>query len=386
MLGLLMRAKTPPHLIYAGRSHVSGDPSRGEGRHRPDPRDGIARAGSIVLVCPEGIPEMLRVRSSTPEVCRLFADADSAAPFDVPRASILGTARLPRRSGAVRGRTLRRVRLDLGEALTGRPDPAPDPADTVRSKYDAQAPFYARLESAGLPESLLSWCRERIPKSGRILVAGSGTGRESFALVREGWERFGHRFLDEDGGDGAPGGRTSGTSVGFVASDLRAHEEAPGSLAAVFFTYDVYSFLPAGRERVAMLSRMARWLEPGGVVFLSARRCGRAYEAFVLTLQRLARAGGARPEAPCPGARATHAGSAATESSTARSSRSSPRRVCAAKSKPRDSGWKAGEAITACSRAAPTRTDTNRALTGRAHRHPHPRRAGAALAPPPIVR
>jgi hypothetical protein len=57
----------------------------------------------------------------------------------------------------------------------------------------------------------------------------------------------------------------------------------------VYFTYDVYSFLPRAEDRIAVLARMEEWLAPGGVVFLSARRCGRPYEALILTLQWLAR-------------------------------------------------------------------------------------------------
>jgi hypothetical protein len=83
--------------------------------------------------------------------------------------------------------------------------------------------------------------------------------------------------------------RRRGLAVRFEAADLRSHEEPEASLAGVFFTYDVYSFLPIASDRIALLDRMRRWLAPGGSVLLSARRAGRAYDFLVLTAQRLAR-------------------------------------------------------------------------------------------------
>jgi SAM-dependent methyltransferase len=231
------------------------------------------------------------VQSVDRDTCVLIADADDALSEKAPLDSVLGVAQLPRRTLEVRKRPGRRLRLDLREALTGRPDPARDPADTVRTKYDAQAPFYAGIENVALKESLVSWCRERVPREGRILVAGSGTGRESFVLAREGWRVAGVDFSSPMVELARKEAERLGLPVSFTVADLRAHEEPRGSLAAVFFTYDVYSFLPGAVDRIAVLARMAEWLAPDGVVFVSARRSGRSYEHFILTLQRLARAG-----------------------------------------------------------------------------------------------
>jgi hypothetical protein len=74
----------------------------------------------------------------------------------------------------------------------------------------------------------------------------------------------------------------------FLASDLRTHHEPPGSLNAVVFTYDVYSFVPGRGARVELLRRMRAWLRPPGVIFLSARLSQGAYTRGILMLSRVA--------------------------------------------------------------------------------------------------
>jgi hypothetical protein len=88
-----------------------------------------------------------------------------------------------------------------------------------------------------------------------------------------------------------------GSSANFAAADLRVHDEGDGSLDAVLFTYDVYSFVPSPRDRVSLLRRLSRWLRPGGVVFLSARLTRDPWDRAVLSLQWLGRAARGRPGA-----------------------------------------------------------------------------------------
>src|SRR5262249_7184303 len=148
----------------------------------------------------------------------------------------------------------------------------------VRLKYETQAPFYAGAEGTDIEESLRLWILREIPKGRRILVAGSGTGRECFALARQGYEVSGVDFSPAMVDRARQEAQRLGLPVQFHAADLRAHRAPAASLGAVIFTYEVYSFLPRTAQRIRLLSDMRAWLEPGGKIFLSARRRRGLYE------------------------------------------------------------------------------------------------------------
>jgi 2-polyprenyl-3-methyl-5-hydroxy-6-metoxy-1,4-benzoquinol methylase len=200
---------------------------------------------------------------------------------------ILAHVESPARRPTSTLRALRRVVLDFREA--SRPSEAgEDPAVTVRLKYDAQAPYYQAAAGLVLEEALKRRILERVAKGGKILVAGSGAGHECCALAREGYAVSGVDFSEEMVRRARAESLRQGLVIEFQTADLRRHQEPPGSLAAVVFTYEVYSFLPDPRERVEMLRSMSRWLLGDGRIFLSARRLRGAYEALVLTAQWLA--------------------------------------------------------------------------------------------------
>jgi hypothetical protein len=79
-----------------------------------------------------------------------------------------------------------------------------------------------------------------------------------------------------------------GLDVEFHAADVRGYPAEPATFGGIFFTYDVYSFLPRKDERIALLRKMRSWLRPGGRVFLSARRSQSAYTSLIFALQGLA--------------------------------------------------------------------------------------------------
>jgi SAM-dependent methyltransferase len=216
----------------------------------------------------------------------------------VPRGAIVAWADLAAMPRAVHParRALRRVLLDLREASAGALDTAPDPSGTVRQKYDAQAPYYSRAQAEEVPAELLERFRTHVRAGGRILVAGSGTGGGCLTLSAAGFDVRGVDFSGEMVLLARAEVERRRLPVTFVEDDLRNHDEPPGSLAAVLFTYDTYSFLPARADRIALLRRAARWLEADGSVFLSARRALKVYERCCLAIQRAAalRGGGRR--------------------------------------------------------------------------------------------
>lgn len=245
-------------------------------------------AGELVMALDDGIPDVLRV-DDLDGVTALTADADPAAPRVLHREALLGRVTPASKRRAPSG-SIARAWLDLCEAAKFGPDPVGDAAATVRAKYDDQAVHYDRAGRGALDPGLAARIVARVPRGARILVAGSGVGHEAFALERLGYEvagvDFAPRMVDAARSEAA----RIGSAATFAAADLRSHAERDGSLAAVVFTYDVYSFVPGRRARVALLARMRGWLARGGVIFLSARRTRGVWDRVVLSVQWLGRA------------------------------------------------------------------------------------------------
>lgn len=252
------------------------------------------RPGSVVLAAVSGIPDLLRVEALAGDRVRLAADADPGAPVEIAREEILARTELPLRRVGALGRARRRLTLELREA--GHDERSTeDPALSVQRKYEYQAPFYSRAPGADLEPGLLARVEAGVVRGGRILVVGSGAGRECFALAAAGWQVHGIDFSPAMVEHATREAQRRGLNVAFDVGDIRGHREPPGSLSAVLFTYDVYSFIPAA-DRVAVLELMRTWLAPRGVVFLSARRVHSLYERCILTLQWWAhRSHGKRP-------------------------------------------------------------------------------------------
>lgn len=247
-----------------------------------------AEVGTVVVASWKGIPDLFRVESHQAGRTVLRTDSEPEFSFLAGREEILGRVNSTRKRIGTLSRHLRRLRIDLREALGQAPIQGRDPAETVRMKYQIQAPYYAGVQGPEMQDLLRSWIQHRVPPGGKILVAGCGTGREAFALAREGWSVSGIDFSKTMIELAQKEAERRKLSVRFQVKDLRIHEELPGSLDAVFFTHDVYSFIPGAKARIDLLKRMARWISPHGVILLSARRAARAYERLILSLQWLA--------------------------------------------------------------------------------------------------
>ena len=246
--------------------------------------------GSIVVVEVDGVPDLLRIAGYEGESVFLRADSDPAPGLRVAVDALLAGVDLTVRPGAHRGAGRRRWMLDIHEAWTARPDDASDPAKTVLEKYDLQAPYYAAVKGAGVEETLLRRIRKRVPVGGRILVIGSGTGREALGLAEQGWQVSGVDFSKAMTEFARQAAKQRNLDVRFYQQDLLEHNEPGRSLSAVLFTYDVYSFLPDAAGRHRLLVNLARWLREDGCVFLSARRPRAGlYYRMMLTLQWLRR-------------------------------------------------------------------------------------------------
>ncbi|MGH9866588.1 MAG: class I SAM-dependent methyltransferase [Candidatus Polarisedimenticolia bacterium] len=266
-----------PAILHGGRVEV-----------RPV-KDASVVKGDVVLAMPGGIMDLLRVQRLEGGQVVLGADADPACHATLAAGDILGVADLRRHAFSKAGCAWRRLRIDLHEATRCGIDASIEAGDSVRRKYETQAPFYGAQRDEGRPYPLLERIRQTVPPAGRVLVAGSGAGSECFLLEQAGYAVHGVDFssaMVEAAGRQASA-RTS--KVTFMAADLREHEEPDASLDAIVFTYDVYSFVPGRSSRVELLSRMSRWLRPGGVVYLSARMTKSAYARGILLLVLIAR-------------------------------------------------------------------------------------------------
>jgi len=290
VLRMLLGSDRETQLVYAGDrmwpAVAHGQPFVVDSSDRRTPAP-----GSVVLVCPAGIPELLRVLSVTKERLHLVADADPTASHDARPDEVLGVARLPSRRPRRVLAGLRRRMLDTREAWLRGPDPAADPASTVLEKYDNQAAFYVDSGAPGLESGLEQRIRSSVPRGERFLVVGSGTGRECFALARAGWRVTGVDFAPAMVEQATRESARHGLDVEFLLGDVRNQEFGDTSYAAVLFTYDVYSFIPRRAQRLDVLRRLRSMLKAPGHIFLSARRLRSTYDRVVLTQQWAARGG-----------------------------------------------------------------------------------------------
>ncbi len=286
VLRLLMAGEGRVEVVYAG-DRMWPAIRHGETLVVSPVAESAPEDGDVVLTIDGGIPDVMRMAAEG-GAATVTADADPGPPRPVTSGDLLGRIdRAPPRRPL--RRSMVRTWLDLREAAAG-PDPVDDPAQTVRRKYDDQAVHYDRLEGAVLDPGLAARVLERVVRGARILVAGSGAGREAFELERLGYAVTGVDFSPRMVAAATAEAARRGSSATFTVADLRHHDEPASSLGAVVFTYDVYSFVPGIRDRQALLRRLRLWLAEDGVVFLSARRTQRPWDHAVLLFQWLARA------------------------------------------------------------------------------------------------
>lgn len=243
--------------------------------------------GEMVVASPAGIPDVFRVDLLDGDEVLLSADADPSPAIRLPQGMVLARVDARALRTGQKGRAWRRLVMDFREAWMGRIDAATPAAESIRVKYDVQAPYYVTSLEQEMEGSLKERILREIPKGHRVLVAGSGTGHECFALSREGYPVTGVDFSEEMTVRARQKAGQLGLSVTFEAADLRACRIPPGSLGGIVFTYEVFSFLPVPAERIELLRAMASWLEPGGRIFLSARRLRNLYESLLLSVQWL---------------------------------------------------------------------------------------------------
>ncbi len=252
--------------------------------------------GSLVVAEVDGVPDLLRVIGRAGGEVVVQADAVPASPRVLPVAACLDEASIPAAGRGAPGRVpgeplrrLRRWRLDLAEALrVAGPDRGGDPAASVRRKYEEQAAAYRQSRAVEMEHDLMARVQAAVPAGGRVLVAGCGAGRECFALAQAGFRTSGVDFAAAMIAAARAEAKARGLEITWHQEDLLRHREEPGSLDAILFTFDVYSFLPGRFARSGLLRRMAGWLGPDGVIFLSARCLGGVRQHLLAAVEGVA--------------------------------------------------------------------------------------------------
>jgi 2-polyprenyl-3-methyl-5-hydroxy-6-metoxy-1,4-benzoquinol methylase len=180
-----------------------------------------------------------------------------------------------------------RLRIDIAEAWresAGEPGNQ-EPTESVKHKYDSQAPYYSASAHDAIEPLLLDRILTNVERGGQVLVVGSGVGTECCALHEAGYRVHGIDFSPAMVESARKIAQDRKLDIDFTQGDIRSHREPAGSLVSILFTYDVYSFLPFAAERIELLRRMTGWLAPGATLFLSARLVRRAYIRALLTIQ-----------------------------------------------------------------------------------------------------
>lgn len=288
MIRMMLAGEGAADLIYGGDRMWPAVAHGQEVRLRPHDGSAVA-AGEALVVEHRRIPDLLRVvQARAGGRVLLRGDSDPLNTIEIEGGAILGRAELGVASVSQLRRRSRRARLEILEALSRSPDDAEeDPAQTVRRKYDAQAPFYGASEREDISGTLLQRIGSAIPPGGRVVVVGSGSGGECFALHRAGFRVRGIDFSAAMTAVAREGAEQRRLDIEFVEADIREHSEEAATLSGILFTYESYSFLPQSTSRVALLRRMARWIAPDGAIFLSARMVEGLHQRSILTIQRL---------------------------------------------------------------------------------------------------
>jgi SAM-dependent methyltransferase len=114
-----------------------------------------------------------------------------------------------------------------------------------------------------------------VPSGARVLMVGSGTGRDLIGLAELGYQMTGvepaPRALERN----AQMLRAHGLSATLVPGFFEDAEVGAGPYDAVIFSYFCYSFIPMSARRVRALRKAAALLGPGGRLLVSYIAAGR---------------------------------------------------------------------------------------------------------------
>lgn len=143
----------------------------------------------------------------------------------------------------------------------------------IRSHYDhSYDDTYARFISAGQEWPLEQWEEEVLARyhivSGKLLVLGTGIGRESIALAKRGFHVIGLDISRSALRMAAHLAQAAGVPVTFVQADFLALPARPTRFDCILLPSIMYSSIPSRNWRQTWLRQLTSLLTPKGLAVL----------------------------------------------------------------------------------------------------------------------
>jgi len=106
---------------------------------------------------------------------------------------------------------------------------------------------------------------EKVPfKEGKLLLLGTGGGREAIHLDRIGFKVTGVDFVPEVAKRAEENAKKRGVHILGLVQEISELDVPPGSFHIIWLSTAMYSCVPTRQRRIKMLKRIAKALSPGG--------------------------------------------------------------------------------------------------------------------------
>jgi len=109
------------------------------------------------------------------------------------------------------------------------------------------------------------------PQPGRLLLIGSGGGRDAIGLARLGFEVTALDFSPEQVRAAESNSQRHGVKLHFLVHDMTDLDLDKGSYDVVWMSPYLYSTVPTRKQRKSMAVRIANTLKPGGILVCQFR-------------------------------------------------------------------------------------------------------------------
>ena len=182
------------------------------------------------------------------------------------------------------------------------------------------SPQHLQTTSESEPYLLMPWEDDVLTRhairSGRMLIMGSGMGRESIAIARKGIDVVGVDANSLAVRAAQHQAKAAGVRARFHEADYQTLPYSPGSFDHALLSATMYSAIPGIAHRQAWVGNLGRLLKPGGLLIFSFTCLPRQFQASRLGVLRrrcsvlLSKLPGANPAYQvgdeCPGGHFLH--------------------------------------------------------------------------------